>query len=66
MAARSGAPAAAADDRRYEWAQPGALLHIDTMQLPKFDRPGHWATGGRAEQHRTRGAGSVYVITRRR
>ncbi len=31
--------------RRYEWAQPGALLHIDAMQLAKFDRPGHWAIG---------------------
>jgi transposase InsO family protein len=50
--------------RRYEWAQPGALLHIDTMQLPKFERPGHWATSGqRSEQIRTRGAGTVYVIS---
>jgi transposase InsO family protein len=50
--------------KRYEWAAPGALLHIDTMQLPRFDHPGHWATGGqRSEQLRTRGAGSVYVIS---
>jgi transposase InsO family protein len=50
--------------RRYEWAQPGALLHIDTMQLPKFERPGHWATGGqRSEQIRNRGAGSIYVVS---
>ena len=50
--------------RRFEWAQPGALLHIDTMQLPKFDRPGHWATDGqRSEQIRNRGAGRVYVIS---
>jgi len=50
--------------RRYEWAQPGALLHIDTMQLPKFERPGHWATGGqRSEQLRNRGAGRVYVVS---
>jgi transposase InsO family protein len=47
--------------KRYEWAQPGALLHIDTMQLPKFDRPGHWATGAR--QLRSRGAGTVYVVS---
>jgi transposase InsO family protein len=47
--------------RRFEWAQPGALLHIDTMQLPKFDRPGHWATGDR--QLRNRGAGTVYVVS---
>ena len=47
--------------RRFEWSEPGALLHIDTMQLPKFDRPGHWATGGRAV--RSRGAGTVYVVS---
>jgi len=41
--------------RRFEWAEPGALLHIDTMQLPRFDAPGHWATGDRAG-HRSRGA----------
>jgi transposase-like protein len=48
--------------RRYEWAQPGALLHLDTMKLPKFERPGHFSRG-RAERHRTRGAGSVYVVS---
>jgi transposase InsO family protein len=48
--------------RRYEWAQPGALLHIDGMQLPKFERPGHWAHGDRSERHRTRRAGEVHVI----
>lgn len=48
--------------RRYEWAQAGALLHIDAMELPKFERPGHWAHGDRAERHRTRGAGKVKVI----
>ena len=47
--------------KRFEWSEPGALLHIDTMQLPKFDRPGHWATGGRAV--RSRGAGTVYVVS---
>src|SRR3954470_16987344 len=48
--------------RRYEWAQAGALLHIDAFELPKFDRPGHWAHGERAERHRTRKAGKVKVI----
>jgi len=47
--------------RRYEWAQPGALLHLDTMTLPKFERPGHWAHGDRRE--RSRGAGRVSVIS---
>src|SRR6188472_1810925 len=48
--------------RRYEWAQTGALLHIDALRLPKFDRPGHWATGQRAEEHKTRQAGQTVVI----
>lgn len=48
--------------RRYEWAEAGALLHIDALRLAKFDRPGHWATGQRAEKDRTRQAGTTYVI----
>src|SRR5581483_3573924 len=48
--------------RRYEWTEAGALLHIDAMELPKFDRPGHWALGERSEQHRTRDAGKIKVI----
>jgi transposase InsO family protein len=48
--------------RRYEWTEAGALLHIDAFELPKFDRPGHWAHGDRAEPHKTRGAGKVKVI----
>jgi transposase InsO family protein len=48
--------------RRYEWADAGALLHIDALRLPKFDRPGHWATGQRAEEQRTRQAGKTVVI----
>jgi transposase InsO family protein len=47
--------------RRYQWAQPGALLHMDTKRLERFDTPGHWATGQRSERVRTRGAGHVYV-----
>jgi transposase InsO family protein len=48
--------------RRYEWADAGALLHIDALRLAKFDRPGHWATGQRAEEHKTRKAGKTVVI----
>ena len=39
--------------------KPARLLHIDAFELPKFDRPGHWATGERAERHKTRRAGTV-------
>ena len=48
--------------KRYEWAEAGALLHIDAFELPKFEVPGHWAHGDRAERHRTRRAGKVKVI----
>jgi transposase InsO family protein len=48
--------------RRYEWTEAGALLHIDAFELPKFDRPGHWAHGDRSEPHRSRNAGRVKVI----
>ena len=48
--------------RRYEWAEAGALLHIDAFEVAKFDRPGHWAHGDRSERHRTRNAGKVKVI----
>jgi transposase InsO family protein len=48
--------------RRYEWAEAGALLHIDAFRAPKFAVPGHWATGQRAEQHKTRAAGTTVVI----
>jgi transposase InsO family protein len=48
--------------RRYEWTEAGALLHIDAFELPKFDRPGHWAHGDRSEPHRSRSAGTVKVI----
>jgi hypothetical protein len=46
--------------KRFEWSEPGALLHMDVKRLARFDVPGHWATG-RAEQHKTRGAGWVYL-----
>ena len=46
--------------RRYEWAEPGALLHMDVKRLARFDMPGHWAKG-RAEEHRTRHAGWAYL-----
>jgi transposase InsO family protein len=48
--------------RRYEWTEAGALLHIDAFELPKFERPGHWAHSDRSEPHRTRNAGKVKVI----
>jgi transposase InsO family protein len=46
--------------RRYEWSEAGALLHIDAFQVPKFQAPGHWATGQRKE--RSRKVGKTVVI----
>ena len=46
--------------RRYEWSRPGALLHVDTSRLARFDRPGHRVMG-RGEQHRSHGAGYVFL-----
>jgi transposase InsO family protein len=45
--------------RRFEWSQPGALLHMDVKRLARFDAAGHWATTDRRQ--RTRGAGWVYL-----
>jgi transposase InsO family protein len=48
--------------KRFEWAEPGALLHMDVKRLARFDKPGHFSTGGqRSEQLRSRGAGWVYL-----
>jgi transposase InsO family protein len=46
--------------RRYEWAQPGALLHMDTKHLPRFTKPGHWAHGDRSG-HGHHGPGTSYA-----
>jgi transposase InsO family protein len=34
--------------RRYQWSRPGALLHVDMAELPRFRRPGHAVTGDRS------------------
>jgi hypothetical protein len=33
--------------RRYQWAQPGDMIHVDTKQLARFERIGHRITGDR-------------------
>ncbi|MGZ6036941.1 MAG: IS481 family transposase [Myxococcaceae bacterium] len=45
---------------RYEWSQPGALLHMDVNRLARFHRPGHRVTG-RGSEHESPGAGWVYL-----
>jgi len=38
--------------RRYEWAEPGALLYIDAMTVPRFAVEGHRIRG---DVHQLRG-----------
>jgi transposase InsO family protein len=35
--------------RRYQWSRPGALLHVDMAELPRFRKPGHAVTGDRSK-----------------
>jgi transposase InsO family protein len=36
----------------YEWPCPGDLLHMDTSEYVRFERPGHRVTGDRSSQER--------------
>ncbi|MGH3109831.1 MAG: IS481 family transposase, partial [Gaiellaceae bacterium] len=36
----------------YEWPCPGDLLHVDTSEYARFQRPGHRVTGDRSSQDR--------------
>jgi transposase InsO family protein len=48
--------------RRYEWSRPGALIHVDTAQLPAFRSPGHRVRGRSTQSRRGRPAlGCVYL-----
>ena len=46
---------------RYEWPCPGDLLHMDTSEYARFQRPGHRVTGDRSSQDRRRRDGIDYV-----
>jgi transposase InsO family protein len=35
--------------KRYEWACPGDLLHMDSARYARFERPGHRVTGNRSQ-----------------
>jgi len=48
--------------KRFEWSQPGALLHIDAYKAPKFLAPGHRVTGDRDQIGRARGRCHTVVI----
>jgi transposase InsO family protein len=47
--------------KRFEWSQPGALLHIDAYKAAKFESPGHRVLA-RDYTGRTRGLGHTVVI----
>jgi transposase InsO family protein len=47
--------------RRYAWSRPGALLHVDVKELPRFQRPGHRVTGERRNLTASIGAGYQYL-----
>jgi transposase InsO family protein len=46
---------------RYEWPCPGDLLHMDTSEYVRFQRPGHRVTGDRSTQDRNRRDGIDFV-----
>jgi transposase InsO family protein len=45
--------------RRYEWAHPGDMIHLDIKRLGRFEKAGHRITGNRSSQRR--GSGWEYV-----
>jgi transposase InsO family protein len=46
---------------RYEWPCPGDLLHMDTSEYARFERPGWRLTGDRSSQTRSHRDGVDYV-----
>jgi transposase InsO family protein len=46
---------------RYEWPCPGDLLHMDTSEYVRFQRPGHRVTGDRSTQDRQHRDGIDFV-----
>ncbi len=46
---------------RYEWPCPGDLLHMDTSEYVRFQKPGHRVTGDRSTQDRQQRDGVDFV-----
>ena len=46
---------------RYEYKEPGGLIHLDIKKLGRFKRVGHRITGDRTGQSNARGVGWEYV-----
>ncbi len=68
QAGRDLAAAATAREpaNRYEWPCPGDLLHMDTSEYARFQRPGHRVTGDRSSQDRQHRDGVDYRARDRR
>lgn len=47
--------------RRYQYDEPGALIHIDIKKLGRFERVGHRISGDRTGQSNGRGIGWEFV-----
>jgi transposase InsO family protein len=47
--------------RRYQYDEPGELIHIDIKKLGRFDHVGHRITGDRTGQSKSRGIGWEFV-----
>lgn len=47
--------------RRYQYDQPGGLIHIDIKKLGRFERVGHRISGDRTGQSNSRGVGWEFV-----
>lgn len=47
--------------KRYEWAEAGALIHIDTAKLARFEQPGHRTRGRSSRSGRSEGLGHVVI-----
>ena len=48
--------------RRYQYDQPGGLIHIDIKKLGRFERVGHRITGDRTAQSRGAGWEFVHIV----
>lgn len=46
---------------RYDWPEPGQMVHIDVKKLGRFDRPGHRIHGDRTQHSRRVGWEFLYV-----
>ncbi len=46
---------------RYEYREPGGLIHLDTKKLGRFDRIGHRITGKRTGNASSRASGWEFV-----